>query len=257
MKMSFSQLSAEQQETLARLLAESGIDSAPRTIVRRNAVTAPASHAQQRMWFLYQLQSDHALYNVPLGLRIRGRLDVASLKRPFDEIVLRHEALRTTFTDERGSLLQVIHPPQSPDVRVIDLPEGLEGGKKEDEVKRLVLEEAQAAFDLTRSPLIRVMLLRTAPEEHVLLVTTHHIAGDGWSMEVLRKELTALYTAFRAGRPSPLPELPIQYSDYAIWQREYLQGPEQREKLEYWKRQLAGASGILELPGNRPRTATD
>lgn len=254
MKMSFSQLSAEKQELFARLLAESGIESTTQTISRRNAVTAPLSYGQERMWFLYQFQSDKALYNLPLALRMRGKLDIASLKRAFDEIVRRHEALRTTFTDDEGRLMQVIQPAQTLDVRVIDLPEGLTD-RKEDGVKRFIREEAQEPFDLTRSPLIRAMLLRLGPEEHILVVTMHHIASDGWSIELLRQELATLYSAFREGRNPQLPELSIQYADYAMWQREYSQGRELQAKLEYWKKQLAGMAGVLELPAKRPRPA--
>lgn len=214
----------------------------------------PLSFAQQRLWFLDQLQPDNCAYNVPAAIRLRGRLDVVALERTFAEISRRHESLRTTFANINGRLIQVIAPTVSFVLPQLDLRSYGES-EREAEARRLAVEEARRPFDLARGPLLRVALLQLAEDDNVLLVTMHHIVSDGWSMGVLIREVVTLYEAFSNGRPSPLPELPIQYVDYACWQREWLQGERLERQIGYWREQLNNASAILELPTDKPRPA--
>ncbi|MGZ3459276.1 MAG: condensation domain-containing protein, partial [Archangium sp.] len=210
----------------------------------------PLSFAQQRLWFLEQLEPGSAFYNVPMALRLSGELDVSALQRTFQELMRRHESLRTAFPAEAGQPAQVIHPPVEVPLAVVDLGAMPE---KEREARRLAEEEARAPFDLARGPLFRTRLLRLSEREHVLLLTLHHIISDGWSTGVLVRETAALYEAFAQGRSSPLPELPVQYADYALWQRQWLRGEVLETQLSYWREQLEGAPHALELPTDRPR----
>src|SRR5215207_82440 len=195
---------------------------------------APTSFAQQRLWFLDQLEPGTAAYNIPAAVRLHGALDVAAFGRALTEIVRRHEALRTTFAVRDGQPVQLIHPAGPLELPVTDL--GHLGAElREAEARRLAAEEARRPFDLAAGPLLRVQLLRLADDEHVALLTMHHIVSDGWSMGVLVREVAALYEAFAAGRPSPLAELPVQYADYAAWQRERLQGEVLDRQLAYWR----------------------
>jgi len=214
----------------------------------------PLSFAQERLWFLDQLQPGSAFYNIPAALRLRGALDAEALERALGEIVRRHEALRTTFTDRDGTPLQVIAPFGGFRVPVRDL-SGLDGAAREAQVRRLASEDATEPFDLAAGPLFRASLLRLDAEEHVLLVCMHHVVSDGWSMGVLFRELSALYGAFREGRTSPLRELPVQYADYALWQRRHLRADAVEGELAYWRERLAGAPALLELPTDHPRPA--
>jgi amino acid adenylation domain-containing protein len=214
----------------------------------------PLSFAQQRLWFLDQLEPGSSAYHIPIALRFEGQLDVAALGRSIEEVVRRHESLRTTFRFQAGGPVQVVRPAGAVELPVTDLSH-LPAEGREAEARRLAIEEARKTFDLTRGPLVRAGLLRLAAEEHVALLTMHHIVSDGWSMGVLVKEVAALYEAFAAGQESPLPELPIQYPDYAAWQREWLQGEALEEQLSYWREKLAGAPPVLELPTDRPRPA--
>ncbi|HEX2079919.1 MAG TPA: amino acid adenylation domain-containing protein, partial [Longimicrobium sp.] len=206
----------------------------------------PLSFAQQRLWFLEQLEPGGSAYNVPVALRLRGALDVPALERAVEEIVRRHEVLRTTFAQAGGEPVQVIAPAGP-------LPLPVEPVADEDEMLRRAREEARRPFDLARGPLFRPLLFRLAGDDHLLLLNLHHAVSDGWSMAVLYGELSALYGAFRQGLPSPLPELPIQYADYALWQREHLAAGEMDRQLAWWKERLAGAPAVLELPLDRPR----
>src|SRR5215218_9094181 len=206
------------------------------------------------MWLVEQLEPGTSTYNIPYGERLTGRLDITVLERSLEEMVRRHEALRTTFAVVDGTPVQVITPARALEVPLIDLSE-LPQAEREAEARRLAREEARRPFDLERGPLFRAKLLRLGEEEHVLLLTTHHIVSDGWSMGVVRRELKAHYEAFSEGKPSPLAELPIQYADYAIWQREWLSGDVLERQLAYWKDHLAGAPPLLELPTDRPRPA--
>ncbi len=208
----------------------------------------PLSFAQQRLWFLNQFDPGTSLYNMPMAFRLRGPLDAAALERALGEIVRRHEVLRTTFSTVEGEPVQVVAPPGPWTLPVEEVDEA--------EVRRRLHAEAARPFDLEAGPLFRGTLLRCGPGEHVILLCMHHVVSDGLSMEVLCRELAALYDAFGRGERSPLPELPIQYADFAVWQRERLRGPVLERQLAYWKEKLAGAPAVLELPVDRPRPAS-
>ncbi len=218
--------------------------TAPRIVPVQRDRALPLSFAQQRLWFLDQMEPNSALYNIPLALRLTGELQRGVLERTLNEIVRRHEVLRTTFAVEDGEPVQTIAPSLTLPLPVLDV--------REAEVTRFLTEEAQRPFDLTTGPLVRVTLLRLSEQEHVALLAMHHIVSDGWSMAVLVKEVATLYEAFAAGKPSPLPELSIQYADFAMWQREWLQGPVLANQIEYWKQQLGGAE-TLQLRADRER----
>jgi amino acid adenylation domain-containing protein/natural product biosynthesis luciferase-like monooxygenase protein/non-ribosomal peptide synthase protein (TIGR01720 family) len=218
----------------------------PLVPVSRDADLQP-SFAQERLWFLEQLGGLGAAYHTGGAFRLSGELDTSALSRAFSEIVRRHEALRTHFEATDGRAIQVIDAPW---------PVELTGEPvSEVHVEERVSALMRAPFDLKSSRLLRVELLQLAPREHVLTVVMHHISSDGWSTEVLIRELTQLYAAFREGHLSPLPELPIQYADYAAWQRQWLHGKVLEDQLTYWKEHLAGAPAALQLPTDRPRPA--
>ncbi|MEG4440289.1 amino acid adenylation domain-containing protein [Microcoleus sp. AT9_B5] len=212
----------------------------------------PTSFAQQRLWFIDQLEPGNPFYNLPAAVLLKGRLNVVVLERSFQEIVRRHEALRTTFATADGQPVQVVGQKFNFGLQVLDLQQ-LAETEREEKVKQLAAEEASKSFDLTKGPLLRASLLQLDAEEYVLLLTLHHIIFDGWSIGVFLQELAALYEAFSIGKPSPLPELPIQYADFAIWQREWLAGDRLQTQLNYWKKQLSGLPPLLELPADRPR----
>jgi amino acid adenylation domain-containing protein/non-ribosomal peptide synthase protein (TIGR01720 family) len=213
----------------------------------------PLSFSQQRLWFIDQLEPGSPLYNMPAALRVEGPLDGAVLARCYGEIVRRHEALRTAFTAAEGSPVQVIQAPAPFRLPVVDL-SGLPEGAREALSGVLMAEEIARPFDLTRGLLLRGMLVRLAAEEHAVTLTMHHIVSDGWSIGILVREIAALYEAFAAGRPSPLPELPVQYADFAAWQSSWLRGEVLEQEIAWWRRQLAGLP-LLELPTDRPRPA--
>ena len=254
---SLSKLSPERLELLARRLKRKG-ESVPKIkqiIKPRGEINSISlSFAQQRLWFIDQLDPGNPAYNNLDAFRLTGRLDMAALERTINEIVGRHETLRTTFSTVDEQQVQIIAPTLSVPLSVIDLRE-LPDAEREAEALRLVTEEARRPFDLAQGPLLRTSLVRLVDEEHILLLAIHHIISDGWSGGVLFQEITALYEAFSTGKPSPLPELPIQYADYAIWQRVWLQGEVLEQQLAYWKEHLAGAPPLLELPTSRPRPA--
>jgi len=227
-------------------------EAKPQGIPRRPEGSPPLSFNQQQLWFLDQLTPVNAAYNIPLAMRLEGPLDVATLGRAIGEIVRRHESLRTTFAVEEGRPVQVIHPFAPLELPVIALDDA-PGGEGARRVEQAVNEEAQRPFELERGPLFRVKLLRLAENDHVLALTMHHIVSDGWSIGVFSRELSALYPAFLAGKPSPLPELPVQYADFAHWQREWLAGETFKAQVAWWKEQLAGAPPKLDLPADRPR----
>jgi amino acid adenylation domain-containing protein len=212
----------------------------------------PLSFAQRRLWFLDQLMPGNSFYNIPAAVRLQGRLDMKAFERSLNEVVNRHESLRTRFVSEEGQASQVIAAAGSPALPLLDL-RGLSEQEREAEARRLAREEAQRQFDLVEGPLLRATLLRLGDEDYVALLTMHHIVSDGWSMGVLVREVAALYEAYSQGRPSPLEELPVQYADYAAWQREWLSGEVLEAQLEYWKQRLAGAPPALELPTDHPR----
>jgi amino acid adenylation domain-containing protein/non-ribosomal peptide synthase protein (TIGR01720 family) len=214
----------------------------------------PLSFAQQRLWFIDQLEPQSPLYNIPAAVRLTGELNVTALEQTFNEIIRRHEVLRTSFASVDGNPLQIISPAQPLNLPLKDLSH-LAADEREVEAGRLTSHEAQQPFDLLRGPLFRVQLLRLSSTEHLLLCTMHHTVSDGWSMGILIREVAALYEAFSQHQPSLLPELAIQYADYAVWQRETLEGSALEIQLSYWREQLRGAPELLELPTDRPRPA--
>jgi amino acid adenylation domain-containing protein len=273
----FAKLSPAQRQLLLERLgrgragapqAASAVERIPRQ--PRDGRRFPLSFAQQRLWFLDQLEPGRPWYNMPLFLRLRGALALPALARAFDEIERRHEVLRTTFvaaeesadpsldssidpaSDEQA--LQAIGPPRGLAPSLADLA-GLPPAAAAAEVERLLAAAAARPFDLARGPLCRALLVRLDEGEHILLFALHHIVCDGWSLGVLVRELGALYGACASGRPSPLPPLPIQYADFAVWQRRTLAGAALARQLDYWKGQLAGSPPLLELPTDRPRPA--
>jgi len=208
------------------------------------------SSAQQRLWFLAQMEGGNAAYHMPLNLRLRGPLEVPALQRSFNQLVARHEALRTRFIAVEGEGRQVIVAQQHLPLPVIDL---RGHGDAEARLTQLIDEEGAKPFDLSQGPLMRVSLVRLADDEHVLLLTQHHIVSDGWSMGVLTRELGLLYEAALQDRADPLPALPVQYVDYAVWQRQWLTGDRLAEQSDYWRTTLSGAPVLLELPTDHKR----
>ncbi|MBN3884992.1 MAG: non-ribosomal peptide synthetase [Nostoc sp.] len=250
-----SKLSLAQKELLQkRLRGEIDSHSQLEVISKRSQISpAPLSFAQQRLWFLQQLDPSNPYYSELACVQLVGALNVDALERSFNEIVRRHEALRTTFEIVEERAVQIIHPTVTvtlPLVNLLSMPEV----ERHAQVERLTTEIAEKPFDLVTGPLLRVMLLQTGVEEYLLLFTIHHIAVDGWSIGVLIRELAVLYEAFSTSKISPLPDISIQYADFAIWQRQWLQGELQKTQLNYWKQQLANAS-TLALPTDRPRPA--
>jgi len=244
-------LPAEKRALFEREIKQD-IQPAKGILRRAHAGPCALSFAQQRLWFLDQLDPGSPAYNLSTALRLPGPLDIATLKRSLNEIVRRHEALRTTIQFNDGEPLQIIAPTLNLDVELIDLT-GVTPAMREQEARRLAFSEAQQGFDLSRGPLLRASLLRLGEADHVLVLSMHHIISDGWSLGLLFAELTTLYQAYATGNSSPLPELPFQYADYAEWQRQYLQGDTLANLLDYWKQQLAGAPPLMELPADRPR----
>ena len=214
----------------------------------------PLSFAQQRLWFLEQLQPGSPVYNLPVGLRLLGGLAVPALRAALSEVVRRHESLRTTFVAADGQPLQRVHSPAAVPLGLIDL-SGLDREAREDELSRWVRENAERPFDLARGPLLRASLARLDRAEHALLLAQHHIVSDGWSTGILVREVVALYDVAAAGAPSPLPELAIQYPDFAAWQRGWLVGEALERQVGYWRERLSGLPSLLELPTDRPRPA--
>ncbi|HSK78164.1 MAG TPA: amino acid adenylation domain-containing protein, partial [Thermoanaerobaculia bacterium] len=221
------------------------------------ATPLPLSFAQQRLWFLHQLEPASPVYNMPAALYLPGRLDRAVLAAALGEAVRRHESLRTRFVAVEGEPVQVVDPPAPVPVPEIDLA-GLPAARRLEEARRLAREEALRPFDLgdpEGGPLLRTVLVRLGEAEQLLLLTMHHVISDGWSLRVLARELAALYEAGLERRPSPLPELAIQYGDYAVWQRGWLRGEVLEAELAHWRARLAGAPPVLDLPLDRPRPA--
>ena len=214
--------------------------------------TLPLSFAQQQLWLIDQLGPGNVAYNIPFALRLTGLLDVEILRKSLNEIVRCHEALRTTFAVIDGQPVQVVATALTLSLPLIDLRQLPEAGR-EAEAQYLMQKQARQPFGLAQGPLVRATCMQLGKQEHLLLLTAHHIVFDDWSVDVFIREIMTLYQAFAAGRPSPLPELPIQYADYAVWQREWLQGETLEKQLVYWKQQINDAPAILELPTDRPR----
>jgi amino acid adenylation domain-containing protein len=248
-------LSPEQRELLIRRMEKSVVVQEAKAIPRRTErESAPLSFAQERLWFLSQLMPDHAFYNMPAAIRLTGPLNTIALERTLSEIVRRHEGLRTSFRTVKGRLVQVISSPRDMSLPVVDLRE-LARDLREACARHLAAEEAQRPFDLSSHSLLRFTLLRLGAEEHVALLTMHHIVSDGWSVGIFIQELTRLYQSFSRGMASTLPDLPIQYADFATWQREWLQGTVLDSQVTYWKKQLGGNLPLLKMPTERARPA--
>ncbi len=213
----------------------------------------PLSYAQQRLWFIHQLEPDSPAYNIPYAVRLGGVLDIPALKHGLQEISQRHEVLRTTFSAEGGRPRQVIDERFEAEVPIWDVGE-VEEGEREELARQIARKEATRPFDLERGPMWRAALVRLGEKDHVLLLNMHHVVSDYWSTGVLVREFMAFYETFRLGGSSPLPELDVQYADFAVWQREWLQGEVLEEQVGYWRRQLDAMPG-LELPTDRPRPA--
>ncbi|MBW4602153.1 MAG: amino acid adenylation domain-containing protein [Calothrix sp. FI2-JRJ7] len=217
----------------------------------------PLSFAQQRLWFIDQFESGSSLYNVPIALHLKGVLNVAALSQTLNEIVRRHEGLRTSFILVEGQPVQLITPELIINLPIVDL-QDLSEVEQKDQVLQIISSEAKRPFNLAQAPLLRASLLRLNEVEHIVTFTMHHIISDGWSMGVLVQEVAALYEAFSKCQPSQLPELPIQYADFALWQRQWLQGEVLESQLAYWQKQLGGNLPVLQLPTNfkRPKVQT-
>ncbi|MBW4493512.1 MAG: amino acid adenylation domain-containing protein [Oscillatoria princeps RMCB-10] len=249
-------LSPQKRALLELLLEEQGVSSssALRIQRRQDTGTLPLSFAQQRLWFLDKLEPGSPVYNLPTAIRLQGALNTEALTRSINEIVRRHEALRTVFAAADGEPFQEIAPTLTVQLPVVDL-QHFPPEQRQVEAQRLALEEAHRPFDLAQGPLLRAALLRESEEEHLLVLTLHHIVSDAWSLDVLFRELAALYEAFCLGKPSPLPELPVQYADFAVWQRQWLAGSVLESQLSYWRSQLGGSLTALELPCDFARPA--
>ncbi|APR77528.1 Siderophore biosynthesis non-ribosomal peptide synthetase [Minicystis rosea] len=233
----------------ARIEADRGVAVPPIERVSRDG-DLPLSFGQERLWFLAQLEPDNPAYVISSAARLRGPLDVGALSQALTELVRRHETLRTTFAVRAGRPAQMLHAPRPIDLSIIDLSVALD---PLDAARIAVSEEALARFDLERGPLFRARLFRLAADDHALVLAMHHIVSDGWSQAVIHRELAALYEAFAAGRASPLVELPVQYVDYAAWQRAVLGGETFDRQIAFWKETLGDAPRALDLPADRAR----
>ncbi|MEL6166141.1 MAG: condensation domain-containing protein, partial [Cyanobacteria bacterium J06628_3] len=239
-------LPPEKRALFERQLREKGLQLDRATICKRdNLKELPLSFAQQRLWFLHKLEPDTTAYNIAFSWRLTGNLDIALLQSCLNTIVQRHEILRTSFVAVNGQPNQVIIPELVLPLPIFDL-RTVPELTRQIELDKLTKQEARYPFDLTEAPLLRVKLIKIAENENILLLTLHHLIADGWSRGIILRELTALY------KGSTLPELPIQYVDFAVYQQEWLQGEELTAQVDYWKQQLTNLS-ILELPTDNPR----
>src|SRR5579872_468336 len=254
MKSTRAALSSEKYKLLSLTLQEAGLVRQERITRRPPGSPSPLSFAQQRLWFMDQLEPGNPQYNIPMGVRLCGPLNVEVLQRAVQEIVRRHEVLRTVFPTVDGEPAQAVLPEIDSILEVMDLT-SMVREERETRAHAITYKEWTRSFDLAHGPLIRVVVLRLAEDEHWLLLTTHHIIFDGWSVGLFGHELAELYEAFSSGKPSPLPELPIQYADFALWQRESVKGKVLQEQIDYWKGKIEGAPDILKLPTDRPRPA--
>lgn len=246
-------LSPEKRRLLERRLQTQGKNlPGDRITPRHESSRLPLSFAQQRLWFLEQLEPDRSFYNLPFTSRFTGHLTPSVIESALNEIVRRHETLRTRFVLENGEPVQLIEPELQIKLDVLDL-QSVPEADREREAGIIATQEAMLPFDLEDGPLFRAKLLRLSPTDHFLVVTMHHIVSDGWSMGVLYRELSALYNAFATNQPSPLPDLPMQYGDFALWQRNYLSDSRLEQLLSFWKTRLDGMPVLLELPTDHPR----
>ncbi len=245
----FIGLPLEQRKVYLQRMLQEGVSPAnlPIPPVRLEAATLPLSYAQERQWFLWQLEPQSAAYHIPSALRLKGQLDIAALQKSFEHLIARHESLRTRFRQVGETMQQQVLPAHP--VQLV--PEHID----ESQLKARVEQEIARPFDLVQGPLLRISLLRLAPQDHVLVLVQHHIISDGGSMQVLVEEVVQAYTAFTQGREIDMPGLPIQYADYALWQRSWMEAGEKDRQLEYWRDLLGGDQPVLEIPLDRPRPA--
>jgi amino acid adenylation domain-containing protein len=250
-----SHLSENQRKLLALRLERADIENSYISKIRKHEddrLPIPLSFAQQQMWILDQFSPGTTVYTIPAGLRFVGKLHLQAIRHALEEIVLRHEVLRTIFVTMNEHLAQVVQPSYTLPIIPQDL-SFLDQEEQEEALQRLIQEELARPFDLAQGPLFRAQLVRLAPEEHFLVLNVHHIVFDGWSSGLLTQEFIQLYEAYALGNPSPLPPLSLQYADFAHWQREWAQGPQMQEQLAFWRQHLSGPLPVLELPLDRPR----
>ena len=226
---------------------ESTLPTAPALLPAGRVQPLPLSYAQERQWFLWQLEPHSAAYHIPSALRLKGQLDLAALQRSFDSLLARHESLRTHIRQDHDGAVQVIEPPMSLPITQADVDDA--------QLKARVQALIAHPFDLQQGPLLRVTLLRLAADEHVLVLVQHHIVSDGWSMQLVVEELVQLYAGYSQGQDVQLPALPIQYADYAVWQRSWMDAGEKQRQLAYWRELLGGEQSVLELPFDHQRPA--
>ncbi|MCG6573325.1 amino acid adenylation domain-containing protein [Pseudomonas sp. AF32] len=250
----FITLPLDKRRLYLEKMLEEGVSPAnlPIPEVRSGFEAIPLSYAQERQWFLWQMDPLSSAYHIPSALRLKGRLDVPALERSFNALVERHESLRTTFIERDEQTVQVIHRQMPLRIRLESLPAN-SPASQDDSIKAFVEAETARPFDLRQGPLLRVSLLKVAEDDHVLVLIQHHIISDGWSMQVLVDELVRHYGAETVGTPLSLPELPVQYADYAIWQRHWLEAGERERQLAYWVETLGDEQPVLELPLDHPR----
>jgi len=229
-----------------------GLNLPPIEQIAKNTEIIPLSWAQERLWFLAQLEGPSATYNIPVAIKLSGNLDKNALQQSLREIVRRHEVLRTCFPTSEGQPRQVIDTEATINIKEIDLQQ-LETTEKETVLSQLVNQEAITPFDLERGPLIRASLWQLSETEYVLMLNMHHIISDGWSIRIFTQEISALYQAFATGEASPLAPLPIQYADFTLWQRQWLSGSVLENQQSYWQSQLEGVPELLQIPTDRPR----
>ncbi|MCL9799575.1 non-ribosomal peptide synthase/polyketide synthase [Pseudomonas sp. AKS31] len=252
---SVGQLSAKQRKALAVLLKQKGVNLFDIAPVFKRTAEEPLllSYAQQRQWFLWQWAPHSAAYNIPTALRLQGPLDVSALERSVQALIDRHETLRTVFSQETAQPLQVVLPAGPFALEIHQLSAELTNDA-DASIQAFVQTQSQKTFDLQHGPLLRAALLQVTPNDHVLVLTLHHIVSDGWSLQVMIEELVQLYAGFNLGHDAGLPALPIQYADYALWQRQWMEAGEQERQLAYWQEKLGGEQPVLELPMDRPRS---
>ncbi len=252
-----AELSAEELKLLEMMLAEEGVETAVEPTIYRRADTekSPLSFAQQRLWFLEQLEPGSPVYHIPAAFRLRGVVDTAVLEASLNHLARRHESLRTVFVSEEGTPFQMVLPEIALPLRVVDLRPVAEDSR-ESEAQKQLFAETQRPFNLQTGPLFRTTIFQLDDDDCIILFMMHHIISDGWSMTVLFRELTAVYNAKLHNEPAYLPDLPIQYADFAQWQRDWLQGDVLTRQVNFWKNHLGGAPSLLELPLDKPRPLT-
>src|SRR5262245_42464520 len=251
---SSQELRAAKRELLANILEKEGINlqSSEKIHPRQCRDNVPLSFAQERLWFLNQLEPGNSVYNICRAHRLTGPLDITVLGLSLNEVVRRHEVMRTTFTTVDDQPVQLVTPTLTLTIPVLDL-KNLSSSSRETEMSRIIIEEARYSFNLAGGPLLRLVLLQLGEEDHILVFTTHQIVCDGWSVNVFFHELETLYGGHFNGTPVSIPDPPVQFTDYVLWQRKRLQGEFLELQLSYWKQQLGNSLPFLNLPTDRPR----